>query len=112
MNTIKSIIKEQLEGIIVEKNRKGQHYFVSHDKDNLQNQKLNSEDEKELQNDLNTDIINIAALAKKVYPDHTPEGAQSQLRKKVKNIMNTDSKVTYHVKKKEAEKIRKELSKI
>ena len=38
-------------------------------------------DEKELRHDINRDdLLNIAALARKVYPDHTPEGAQSQLR--------------------------------
>ena len=57
------------------------------------------------------DVINLAAVARKVYPGHTPEGAQSQLRKKVKELKN-DNGSKYHLKQREAAIIRKILNKL
>jgi hypothetical protein len=59
---------------------------------------------------LDSDFINISAVAQEIYPDHTPEGAQSQLRKKVKGIEN-DNGSKYRLKKKEAYKIRRAIAK-
>lgn len=70
---------------------------------------LNAEDEAEIRNIVNkSDLINVAALAKKVYPDHTPEGAQSQLRKELKGIKN-DSGNEYHIKQRVSNEIRRQL---
>ena len=69
-------------------------------------------DESQIRNNVtNDELINIAALARKVYPDHTPEGAQSQLRKKLKGLKN-DNGSEYHLKSREASTIRKALNKI
>ena len=68
-------------------------------------------DEENMRNELvgdNDSIYNIAALARIVYPNHTPEGAQSQLRKKLKGEKN-DYGSEYHLKDRELQKIRKEL---
>ena len=59
---------------------------------------------------LDSPFVDLAAVAKKVYPDHTPEGAQSQLRKKVKGLKN-DNGSKYKIKKKEAFKIRRIIDK-
>jgi len=74
------------------------------------NPNLNNQDAEDLNDLLNSDYINVAALAKDVYPDHTPEGAQSQLRKKIKGIEN-DNGSKYRLKKKEAFKIRRAIAK-
>ncbi len=73
---------------------------------------LNSEDESEIRNIVNNnDLINVAALARKVFPDHTPEGAQSQLRKQLKGETNDTGK-EYHIKQRVGQEIRKQLQKL
>jgi predicted ribosome quality control (RQC) complex YloA/Tae2 family protein len=74
------------------------------------NPNLNNQDAEDLNDILDSDLIDVAALAKRVYPNHTPQGAQSQLRKKIKGL-KSDSGSTYRLKKKEAFKIRRELAK-
>lgn len=70
---------------------------------------INSGDEDNIRSDVDgSNLINIAALARKVYPNHTPEGAQSQLRKKLKGLTN-DNGSEYHLKEREADIITKEL---
>jgi hypothetical protein len=71
---------------------------------------LNAQDAEDLATILDSDYVNLAAVAHDVYPDHTEEGAQSQLRKKVKGLKN-DNGSTYKIKKKEAFKIRRALAK-
>lgn len=73
---------------------------------------LSSSDEDLIRNTIkNDDVINIAAVARKLYPDHTPEGAQSQLRKKIEGVKN-DNGSEYHLKQREAAIIRKILNKL
>ena len=74
------------------------------------NPNLNNQDAEDLNDILDSDLIDVAALAKRVYPGHTPQGAQSQLRKKIKGL-RSDSGSKYRLKKKEAFKIRRELAK-
>ena len=70
---------------------------------------INSGDEDNIRSDVDgSNLINIAALARKVYPNHTPEGAQSQLRKKLKGLTN-DNGSEYHLKEREADIITKEM---
>ena len=73
------------------------------------NYKLDRETNPNLNNQDSEDLIDILD-AQDIYPDHTPEGAQSQLRKKVKGL-KSDSGSTYKIKKKEAFKIRRALAK-
>ena len=71
---------------------------------------INSGDEDAIRDIVDgSNLINVAALARKLYPSHTPEGAQSQLRKKLKGITN-DNGSEYHIKKREANIITKELN--
>ena len=74
------------------------------------NPNLNAQDAEDISSILDSDYINVAALAQDVYPDHTREGAQSQLRKKIKGLTN-DNGSPYKLKKKEAFKIRRMLAK-
>lgn len=74
------------------------------------NPNLTNQDAEDLTKILDSDYINLAAVAHDVYPDHTKQGAQSQLRKKVKGL-KSDSGSTYKLKKKEANKIRRAIAK-
>lgn len=74
------------------------------------NPNLNNQDAEDLNDILDSDYIDVAALARDIYPDHTPQGAQSQLRKKIKGIEN-DNGSKYKLKKKEAYKIRRAIAK-
>ena len=87
--------------------RRGEFNFK---KDRETNPNLNNQDAEDLNDILDSDFINISAVAQEIYPDHTPEGAQSQLRKKVKGIEN-DNGSRYRLKKKEAYKIRRAIAK-
>ena len=98
---------------VVKKGKKLRHglrtdFNVKQDRET--NPNLNNQDAEDLNDVLDSDLIDVAALAKRVYPDHTPQGAQSQLRKKIKGL-KSDSGSTYKLKKKEAFKIRRELAK-
>ena len=73
------------------------------------NPTLNKSDEDSITNILDNDAINLAAIARKVYPNLTPAGAQSKLRKKVKGE-KSDSGSVYKIKKKEANRIDRVLS--
>lgn len=87
--------------------RRGEYDFK---KERETNPNLNAQDAEDLNAILDSDYINVAALAQDVYPDHTREGAQSQLRKKIKGLTN-DNGSPYKLKKKEAFKIRRMLAK-
>ncbi len=47
------------------------------------NRKLSKSDYQKIADTVDQDLTDIAAVAQKVFPDHTPEGAQSQLRKEL-----------------------------
>lgn len=73
---------------------------------------LSAGDENQIRNTIkNDEVINVAAMARKLYPNHTPEGAQSQLRKKIEGVKN-DNGSEYHLKQREASVIRKILNKL
>ena len=73
------------------------------------NPNLNKSDEDSITNILDSDAINLAAVARLVYPNLTRAGAQSKLRKKVKGE-KSDSGSVYKIKKKEANRIDRVLS--
>lgn len=82
-------------------------FDAKHDRDT--NPNLTNQDAADLSSILDSDLIDLAAVASKLYPDHTPEGAQSQLRKKVKGLEN-DNGSKYHLKKKESDELLKIIS--
>lgn len=85
--------------------RRGE-FNVKYDRET--NPNLTDADAEDLIDMIDTDMINLAAVAKRVYPDHTPQGAQSQLRKKIKGL-KSDSGAKYRLKKKEGDKVIKAL---
>lgn len=139
MNKINNIIQEEIERFLkeefmqedffAEKKKKKKHkpeektvkhkgkklkrglrtdYNVKLDRET--NPNLTNQDAEDINKILDSDYINLAAVAQDVYPDHTRQGAQSQLRKKVKGL-KSDSGSTYKLKKKEANKIRRAIAK-
>lgn len=111
MSLLKKYITEEINNLLAEKNRKGEKKYIDHDKEKEKNVRASSDDENEIRKDMNNDFINVAAMAREVFPNHTPEGAQSQLRKQIKGL-KSDSGSEYHINQKTANKIRKELGKI
>lgn len=110
----KRIISEEIDdyisrNIIKEESKGEEEYKRIQNRDG---NNVDAGDESQIRNNVNQDeLINIAALARKVYPNHTPEGAQSQLRKKLKGLKN-DNGSEYHLKSREAKVIRKALNSI
>jgi hypothetical protein len=87
--------------------RRGEYDFK---KERETNPNLNNQDAEDLSNLIDSDYINTAAVAHKWRPDLTPEGAQSELRKKVKGLTN-DNGSKYKLKKRDAFKLRRILAK-
>jgi hypothetical protein len=87
--------------------RRGEFDFK---KERETNPNLNNQDAEDLSSLIDSDYINTAAVAHKWRPDLTPEGAQSELRKKVKGLTN-DNGSKYKIKKKDAFKLRRILAK-
>ena len=93
------------------KKRGGKRGDFDYFKQERENAKINSADNNLLADRLDDDTLNIAAIARKLYPDHTPEGAQSQLRKKIKKE-RSDSGGIYTFRKKESKKLNTILNNI
>lgn len=79
--------------------------------DKIYNKNVNDMEQSDIEKMLNNGFFNIKKVAEKLYPDHTPEGAQSQLNKKIKGDYS-DSGTKYRLKTKELRKLRAILSKI
>lgn len=78
--------------------------------DQIYNNKIDDMEQSELSGLLNNGFFNIAKIAQELYPDHTAEGAQSQLRKKLNGDI-ADSGKKYQLKTKEVKKLRAIMSK-
>lgn len=79
----------------------GKEYY-DYDDYQIKNKKISAGDASSIRNTIDTEKTNIAAVARELFPDHTEEGAQSQLRK----ILNGERPMT----KKLASKIEKMIS--
>ena len=64
------------------------------------NQNVDDQEQSSVMDALDNGFVNVKKVAEKLYPDHTPEGAQSQLRKKLKGE-TSDSGSKYMLKKQE-----------
>lgn len=73
--------------------------------DELYNRDVDDQEQSSVEDVLNNGFINIKKVAQKLYPDHTPEGAQSQLRKKLEGE-RSDSGSKYKLKTKEVRRLR------
>ena len=74
------------------------------------NPNLSNADAEVIARALDNDVVNVAAVARQLYPKLTPQGAQSKLRKKIKHE-KSDSGSVYKLKKKEAFKARRIIDK-
>ena len=79
------------------------------DPDDSSKQKAGELDSTSVEKLLGTGYFNISRIAQELYPDHTKEGAQSQLNKKL-NHDKSDSGSTYRLKKGELKKLRHVLA--
>lgn len=73
--------------------------------DETYNQNVDDQEQSAVKDVLTNGFINIKKVAEKLYPDHTPEGAQSQLNKKLRGD-KSDSGSTYKLKKREVKRLR------
>lgn len=73
--------------------------------DETYNQNVDDQEQSSVKDMLTNGFINIKKVAEKLYPDHTPEGAQSQLNKKLRGD-KSDSGSTYKLKSKEVKRLR------
>lgn len=80
----------------------GRERYYDYDDYERSNGKTSAGDSSTIRNTIDTEKTNIAAVARDLFPDHTEEGAQSQLRK----ILNGERPMT----KKIASKIEKMIS--
>lgn len=69
------------------------------------NQNVDDQEQTSVMDALDNGFVNVKKVAEKLYPDHTPEGAQSQLRKKLKGE-TSDSGSKYKLKKQEVKRLR------
>lgn len=96
-------------GVIKKKN--GQRGNFDYDKDKKSNPNVTAGDQSALAKVLKTGALDVAEIAQKVYPDHTREGAQSQLRKKIEGE-KSDSGSQYKLNQGEAKRLRKVLNQL
>ena len=73
--------------------------------DKQYNKNVDAQEETSIKDILTNGFVNIKKVAEKLYRDHTPEGAQSQLNKKLTGA-KSDSGSTYKLKSKEVKKLR------
>jgi len=86
----------------VRKMAKGAKEYYDFDEYESKNKKVSQADAESIRHTIDTDNTDIAAVARSVFPKHTEEGAQSQLRK----VLNGERPMT----KKVATKLEKMIS--
>lgn len=75
------------------------------EEDETYNKNVDDQEQSSVEDILSNGFVNIKKVAEKLYPDHTPEGAQSQLNKKLRGD-KSDSGSTYKLKTKEVKRLR------
>ena len=81
---------------------KGASQYYNYDEYQKTHRKLSKGDTESIIDSIDQENTNIAAIARELFPDHTSEGAQSQLRK----ILNHERPLTKDI----AEKLKKMIS--
>ena len=69
------------------------------------NQNVDDQEQSTIEDVLSNGFVNVKKVAEKLYPGHTPEGAQSQLSKKLRHA-KSDSGSTYKLKRREVKRLR------
>lgn len=93
------------------KKKGGGRKDIDYTSDARSNPNISQADQGDLTKILDSPLINQSEVASELYPDHTKEGAQSQLRKKVKGL-KSDSGSKYKIKRKEARRLRRILARM
>lgn len=93
------------------KKKGGGRKDIDYTSDARSNPNISQADQGDLTKILDSPLINQSEVASELYPDHTKEGAQSQLRKKVKGL-KSDSGSKYRIKRKEARRLRRILARM
>lgn len=87
------------------KSKGGMRKDFDTEEDETYNKAVDDQEQSSVENILSNGFVNIKKVAEKLYPDHTPEGAQSQLNKKLRGD-KSDSGSTYKLKTKEVKRLR------
>ena len=87
------------------KSKGGMRKDFDTEEDETYNKNVDDQEQSSVENILSNGFVNIKKVAEKLYPDHTPEGAQSQLSKKLRGD-KSDSGSTYKLKTKEVKRLR------
>lgn len=95
MRNINSLIDESVNKVITEKFHTGEHHFSDHEQEEKAEPTAGKEVVHLMSNLFSMGFLNVAAFAKYVFPDHTDEGAQSQLRKAL-NGLGSDGEKSNH----------------
>lgn len=89
LNKYDRIISENVNKYILqEKFRKGQHVVIDHEKEQKEDPTVTNNMLHLISSLFKGGFLNTKKFAEYVFPDHTPEGAQSQLRKALKGLNN------------------------
>lgn len=94
--------KKKKKKLKLRKKRGGGKEYYDYDEYERDNKKVAAGDASTIRRTIDTDKTNIASVARDLFPDHTEEGAQSQLRK----IINGERPMTNKI----ARKIEKMIS--
>lgn len=97
MDNYDNIISESIEAILskkmlTEKFRAGEEAHINHEEEEKNDPTASIEVIHLISNLFSMGFLNVSAFARYVFPDHTPEGAQSQLRKAIEGL-NSDGKI-------------------
>lgn len=92
MNTDKLINESINKVILQEKFKKGHKHFSNHEQEKKDNPNASRDSVNLIKNLFAKGLLNVAAFARYVFPDHTDEGAQSQLRKAIKGLDSAGDK--------------------
>lgn len=79
--------------------------------DKTYNKNVNDMEQSDIKKLLKGGYMNVKKVAERLYPDHTPEGAQSQLNKKLNGDLS-DSGSRYKLKTKELRRLRAILTNV
>jgi hypothetical protein len=95
---IDSLINESIDKVILqEKFKRGEKHFSNHSEEQKENPTASRESVNLIKNLFNKDLLNVAAFARYVFPNHTEEGAQSQLRKAIKGLDSSGDKSAHPI---------------
>ena len=111
MDIITRVLRESVnEFLINERNDRKKGVYIDHELQNKKDPYVSKEEAENMRKALSSDMINVAKVARIIYPHLTPEGAQSELQKKIDGQDANGKK--YHFRRSEAARIRAAISRL